>query len=90
MSYMIITILFLALAGLVTLNYFIKNAATGYEDEYGFHEGTDPQNAPDFATGIHAANVASREPKKGRLTRRILKRVSKKSVDQGNPIPSPY
>jgi hypothetical protein len=84
--YMIITLLALALAGLAVLNHAIKSAATGYEDEYGFHEGSEPQSTGDFAAALHAAVVeqVSESPSARFRTRRVLKRATKKCISKGS------
>jgi hypothetical protein len=86
---MIISVLFVALAGLAVFKYAIKHAASGYEDEYGFHEGLDPQRAMDFAARMHTAvAVQGASPAKlGRRTRRILKRLSRKPISQDSAAP---
>jgi hypothetical protein len=86
---MIITALFLALVGLAVLEYAIKHAAHGYEDQYGFHEGLDPQRAMDFAAEQHTAVAVQGAvpPKAGKRTRRTLKRPSRKPLSQDSAAP---
>ena len=42
-SPMIISLIAVALVATVSIGYALKTAAVGYEDEFGFHEGLDPQ-----------------------------------------------
>jgi hypothetical protein len=87
--YMIITVLALALAGLAVLNHAIKSAVVGYEDEYGFHEGSEPQTACDYASAMHAAIIeqVSESTRTGFRARRALKRSAKKSIDNDSAVP---
>jgi hypothetical protein len=90
-TYMTITVLTFALVGLAFLNEAIKTAAVGFEDDFGFHEGNEPQVAFDFATEMHAA-VASPialVPKVGVRRKRIQKSFTPESVDHGTAIPFP-
>jgi hypothetical protein len=84
MTFMIISILFLFLAGLVALNFAMKSAATGYEDEYGFHSGNEPQNAMDYAVLMHAEIVQQvvGDPKPSLRARRIIRRARQHSISQ--------
>jgi hypothetical protein len=86
---MIITALLIALVGLAVLEYAIKHAASGYQDEFGFHEGLDPQGAMDFASQMHTVvAVQGASPQKaGKRTRRTLKRPSRKPISQDSAAP---
>jgi hypothetical protein len=79
---MIITLLLLFLLALFVLEHSVKTASVGYEDEFGFHEGSDPQGAPVFSseTSLETSGNGGRAPKAGSRTRRILKRAAMQSL----------
>jgi hypothetical protein len=82
---MIITLLLVIIAGVVTLKHAVKNAATGYEDEFGFHEGADPQRAGILQAALEGpAGLTSR---KAVRARQVPKRVASKSQHQGSATP---
>jgi len=89
---MIIAALSIILAGLIALEGAIKNAAIGYEDDFGFHEGLDPQRAIDIGARYPSAIaghmvqtiVAENRP------RRVSKRAPRKPVETGSVAPFPY
>lgn len=67
-TFMIFIALLLALVGLFVVHEAIKNAATGYQDEFGFHEGIDPQHEIDFGSEM----IGAPRPKKSILRARQL------------------
>lgn len=89
---MIITASVLALVGLAILGVAVRGAPTAYEDQFGFHEGIDPQRAMDFGAELQVAAVvrSARVPKSGMRARRVLQRAAKtsESVSQSNVAPS--
>jgi len=91
-AYMIIAAAALALIGLATLYRAFRGATQGYQDEYGFHEGSDPQHplVLGAANQVAMAGSASRISQLGARSRRALKRVSKEPVTQGSAVPFPH
>jgi hypothetical protein len=88
MFYMLIGLFMLALVGLVFLNQSIKHAATGYEDEFGFHEGSDPHRSPDRVFGTQRIEVVQVGQKNARSTRRVLERAAKQAAEHRTPVAS--
>lgn len=82
---MIVTVLLVAIAGLLTLKHAVKNSAVGYEDEFGFHEGSDPQRSMILQTALEgiAPPIAKTESRE----RSIPKRAVRKSQRQGSAAP---
>lgn len=80
---MIIAALFILLTGLFVLEYAIKNAASGYEDEFGFHEGLDPQRAMRTGADLPSAIVGHtvRALSSGNHSKRVSKRVARAHVE---------
>jgi hypothetical protein len=68
----------------------MKHASHGYEDEYGFHEGLDPQRAMDFAAQMQTpvAIQGIPTPATAKRTRHILKRLLRKPLSQDSAAPS--
>lgn len=81
-AYMIICALLFLLAGFLVLEHAVKTAAMGYQDELGFHQGSDPQRTAEFAPEMASVLVSHRTyaPRAGTRTRRILKRAARESV----------
>ena len=65
-SPMIISLIAVALVATVSIGYALKTAAVGYEDEFGFHEGLDPQRgfSLDAASLAEPAAFAPRRAKR--------------------------
>lgn len=82
---MIIALLLVIVAGVVTLKHAVKHAVTGYEDEFGFHEGVDPQRAGILQSALEGqAALTARKVIRGR---RLRKRAIDKSQHQGSATP---
>jgi hypothetical protein len=90
-AYMIISAMLLVLACLFVLNHAIKTAATGYEDEFGFHEGSNPERPLSFGTDMEKAVAGHgiRALKAGFQARRVQKRAAKKSAGHAAAAPLP-
>jgi hypothetical protein len=82
---MILALLLVVIAGAVTLKYAVKNAATGYEDEFGFHEGSDPQRVGILMPALEGQ--VAQGSKNVIRARRVQKRSVKKSQHQGSATP---
>lgn len=82
---MILALLLVVIAGVVTLKHAVKNAATGYEDEFGFHEGNDPQRVGILVPALEGQ--ASLGSKNAVRARRVQKRSANKSQHQGSATP---
>jgi hypothetical protein len=86
MSYtIIISAVFLILIGLTALYRAYHHASEGYEDEFGFHAGSEPQGS-----GIRVARAAmAHRAKINGLVRvkRESRRVRHKHVEEGSTAP---
>jgi hypothetical protein len=84
---MIISTVFLTLIALTVLFRAYSHAAEGYEDEYGFHQGTDPQGKKiRLASGTA---VMARKAQKDVAVRvkRVSGRTRRQMADQGSTAP---
>jgi hypothetical protein len=88
-SYMIITAVILMLLGLAVLLRARSTAVTGYEDEFGFHEGIDPQRRlVQASVGPVSAIAQAAKAGDGRAkAKRPSKRPSRDLVGQGSTAP---
>jgi hypothetical protein len=89
---MIIAGLFLLLAGLIVLEAAIKNATNGYQDEFGFHEGLDPQQALTFGADLSSAiagHMVKTVPTESRA-RPSPRRSPRNPVEAGSVSTYPY
>jgi hypothetical protein len=85
---MIISTLLLLMVSLVVFYEYVKGAAQGYEDDYGFHEGTDPQSQCFASEPILATSVKSSVPsKKVSRTRRSKARPATEIIEHGSAAP---
>lgn len=82
---MIVASLLVIIAGLFTLKHAVKHAATGYEDEFGFHEGADPQLAGSLHSALETQEKST--ARNGTSARRMQKRKASKSLHQGSAAP---
>ena len=83
---MIISALLLVLVAAAVLFESIRHASVGYQDEFGFHEGNDPQlGACVPHDAILSVNHSTGASKKSRAKRRKA-RTETVSVDQGSPL----
>ena len=88
-STMIISTVFLILIGLAVLFRAYKHAAEGYEDEFGFHQGTDPEGRTIRIRAARAV-MAHRAPKNAAVrVRRVSASDQRKMVEQGSTLPFP-
>jgi hypothetical protein len=79
---MIISTLLLLLVLAAVFYDSVKHASVGYQDEFGFHQGSDPQlGACIHRDGIIGVNHTSNSSKKSRAKRRKT-RAEKISIDQ--------
>jgi hypothetical protein len=75
-SMLIYTSAFVLLAFIVFVRAFTRTVH-GYEDAYGFHEGSDPQRDIAFANLVLSTTAEpSRQPYVGYRTKRVLKQAS--------------
>jgi hypothetical protein len=76
--------------GLAAFFRAISAAAVGYEDEFGFHAGSDPQHPMSLAIGGRALakEVSPLVAVKVRR-RRLFKRPARDSVSQSSSAPFP-
>jgi hypothetical protein len=90
-TYMLLTILVLAIAGLVILHSAIKSSPKGFEDDYGFHEDLDaqPDSTGDLVSVVHAVVVeqVSELPNAGAYTRRALEQAVRDTLDPHSHSP---
>jgi hypothetical protein len=85
---MIISALLLLLVGIVVLYESVKHASLGYEDEFGFHAGTDIQRGPCIPTDpIVGLQVTAAPPKKFSRARRKIVRENNVVAEQGSAAP---
>jgi hypothetical protein len=87
-SYFIIAALLAV--GLTAFFRAINSAAEGYEDEYGFHSGNDPQLQMSFAVATRAiAKDASPIVAVKVRQKRLFKPEARDSVSQSSSAPFP-
>jgi hypothetical protein len=85
---MIVSALLLLLVGFVVLYESVKHASIGYEDEFGFHTGTDVQRGPCIPTDPIVGLQVTAAPSK-KFARAQRKRVLEDNVvaEQGSAAP---
>jgi hypothetical protein len=87
-SYIIISAVIVI--GLTVFFRAINTATEGYEDEYGFHAGSDPQQQMSLAIAGRAIAKESSPVVAVKIRRkRLFKRAARDSVSQGSSAPFP-
>ena len=65
----IIVVIASILLGGAALIYAMRHMVDGYQDEYGFHEGVDPQLSPSWPTAVANEDYAIEEKARQSLIR---------------------
>jgi hypothetical protein len=86
-STMIISTVILMLIGLAVLFRAYTHAAEGYEDEYGFHPGSDPEGKTIRIPTVRAVMAHSAPKAAAVRAKRASTQGKRKMVDQGSTAP---
>jgi hypothetical protein len=86
-SSMIISTVFLMLIGLTVLFRAYSHAPEGYEDEYGFHQGSNPQGKRIRIASASAVMARKAQKDISVRVKRMSARTRRQMADQGSTAP---
>jgi hypothetical protein len=84
---MIISTVLLMIVVLAVLFRAFRHAAEGYEDEFGFHPGSDSQGKRIRIPAGHAAMAREAPANRAVRVKSLSARARRKLVDQGSTAP---